>query len=103
MRLNAYGNGPPTNTLDIAVVQEGTKNVSIGHTPHGRRCSVSDDLASTLKWWVEHANTLEKERDRWKKIADTFVFSIRDHSDDPTVMLQMQAAALLEWGDLTHG
>lgn len=30
---------------------------------------MSDDLASTLKWWVQHANELEADRDRWRKRA----------------------------------
>lgn len=30
---------------------------------------MSDDITNTLKWWIQHANELEKERDKWRNVA----------------------------------
>ena len=57
-RLNAYGNGLSTNTLDIAVVQAETTIALIMHTPHGRRCSVSDELRLHEMTYAEIAKML---------------------------------------------
>lgn len=31
---------------------------------------MNDDLAITLKWWIQHANELESERDYLRKMAN---------------------------------
>lgn len=36
-----------------------------------------DDISATLRWWVEHANKLEAERNFWRNLSRDLYNTVR--------------------------